>query len=79
MARRMAVSRTNTFYARHNDRSISPSTACAATGQPFWAAVDTDSSHDAHNLEEGKRFSGHLFESVLTEPDRTAWCTSSFH
>jgi hypothetical protein len=27
----------------------------------------------------GPSISRHLIESVLTEPDRTAWCTSSFH
>jgi len=27
----------------------------------------------------GPSISGHFFESVLTELDRTAWCTSSFH
>ena len=44
-----------------------------ASGQLFWAAVDADTFRDAHQLEDGKRYSGHLFESVLTEPDRVVY------
>jgi len=44
-----------------------------STGQLFWAAVDADTFRDVHKLEDGKRYSGHLFESVLTEPDRVVY------
>ena len=43
------------------------------TGQLFWAAIDADNFRDAHKLEDGKRYSGHLFESVLTQPDRVVY------
>jgi hypothetical protein len=44
-----------------------------ATGQLFWAAVDADTFRDALKFEDGKRYSGHLFESVLTELDRVVY------
>jgi hypothetical protein len=44
-----------------------------ATGQLFWGAVDAETFRDAHKLEDGRRYSGHLFESVLTERERVVY------
>ena len=54
-------------------RAVSFTSKLRATGQLFWAGVDADNFRDVHKLEDGKRYSGHLFESVLTEPDRIVY------
>jgi len=44
-----------------------------STGQLFWAATVDGLSRDAHRLEPGKEYSGHLFDAVRTQPDRVEY------
>lgn len=52
---------------------MSFTTKLRSTGQLFGAAVDADTYRDAYRLEDGKRYSGHLFDSVVTEPERVVY------
>jgi len=51
-----------------------------STGQLFWVATEEGPTRDAHLLEPGKQYAGHLFDAVRTQPDRveyteTKWAT----
>lgn len=54
-------------------KAVSFTAKVRVTGQLFWAAIDGETYRDAHRLEEGKRYSGHLFQSVVTEPNLVAY------
>ncbi len=49
-----------------------------STGQLFGRPVDAETFRDAHRLEDGKRYSGHLFQSVLTEPNHVVYTEANW-
>jgi len=57
---------------------VSFTTKVLSTGQLFWAAIDAETFRDAHRLEDGKRYSGHLFQSVLTEHNRVVYTEATW-